>query len=89
MRLGALLQHGAIRTRLEQNRLRRDRAAAETEAARAELAELIRRGRKLNPPLTVSEMARLANIRRERAHELLRGVDRRDRHVYKNEGSTE
>jgi hypothetical protein len=67
----------ALAEALRASRERRKRADAERSAAAAELRNLIRRGVKLGMP--VAELARLAGVSRETAHEALRG-GRKHRH---------
>jgi hypothetical protein len=61
----------ALAEALRASRERRKRADAERRAAAAELRKLVRRGVKLGMP--VAELARLAGVSRETAHEALRG----------------
>jgi hypothetical protein len=62
----------AIASALVENRRRRAEAAAEADAARAELVKLLGRGDAAG--LSVSAMARAAGISRETAHRWLREV---------------
>jgi hypothetical protein len=55
---------------LTANRERRRAAEAELAACRAELAELLVRGKRVG--LSVSRMSRLAGVGRDKAHQLLR-----------------
>jgi hypothetical protein len=55
---------------LRANRERREALEAELAACRAELAELLVRGRRVR--LSVSRMCRLAGVGRDKAHQLLR-----------------
>jgi hypothetical protein len=59
-----------IPARLAANAKRRQKAEADFEAARRELAELLIAGRKAG--LSISQMAALASCSRETAHKLLR-----------------
>jgi excisionase family DNA binding protein len=62
---------------LQRNRLRREAAESELNAARSELRTLLTRGAKV--PIEVATMAREAGISRETAHKALREAERERR----------
>lgn len=73
MKLGAALQHGALREKLAKNRRARKTITTRHTAARAELLELLKQARRLDPPLTVDELRKLTGVSRRRIYELLNG----------------
>jgi hypothetical protein len=77
------LASASLLRKLEHNRNRRGIAVVEFEAARAELTKLLREGR---GKVAVTKMCAAAGISRQRAYDLLNGVERRPRGQYNDEG---
>lgn len=81
------INRAAVLRELRDNALRRANAVGELEAARQQLADLLRKGKERSVP--VAKMCGAAGINRERAYEFLRGEKPpRPRDSYNSEGET-